>query len=187
MVSVFILWYVGGNCTELRRGNCWIDKKPAQMFGLFLLFSPQRAFLTGDQLRYSEWRPSETCGEYTPLPAVHSLHRMTVNLDLNLFWGAVACMWGYAVFTFTSQNHVCALGSLPWSLSHQLRFKGGRGRWVWGLAPRWHFQLDQLAAISAFYLQKSQCHYGTVCQDPRTMLMLVRSLKSETAGLPVPL
>lgn len=35
--------------------------------------------------------------------------------------GAVACMWRYAVFTFTSQSH----GSLSWSLSHQLGFKGG--------------------------------------------------------------
>lgn len=50
------------------------------------------------------------------------LHRMTSNLDLNLFWGAVACMWGYAVFTFTSHVMSHAAGSLPWSLSDQLRF-----------------------------------------------------------------
>lgn len=78
----------------------------AQMFGLFLLSYSQCAFLTGDQLRHSEWRQSAARGKYTPLPfspAVHSLHRMTVNLDLNLFWGAVA---RYAVFTFTSQSCV---------------------------------------------------------------------------------
>lgn len=59
----------------------------------------------------------------------------------------------------------------------------GGGWWVWGSAPLWHSQLDQLAAISSFYLQKSQCHFGAVFLGPRTKLMLMRSLKSETAGL----
>lgn len=42
-------------------------------------------------------------------------HRMTLNLDLNLFWGAVACMWGYAVFTFTSHVMFRAVALPPLS------------------------------------------------------------------------
>lgn len=40
----------------------------ALMFWHFLLSSPQCAFLTGDQLRTSEWWQSAARGEYTPLP-----------------------------------------------------------------------------------------------------------------------
>lgn len=50
------------NWLEIRRAL------KALMFWHFLLSSPQCAFLTGDQLRNSEWWQSAARGEYTPLP-----------------------------------------------------------------------------------------------------------------------
>lgn len=145
---------------------------------IFLFSYPQCAFFARYSLRNSESRPSAACCEYLP----PQLHRVA----LNLFWDLCVCS------IYVQQS--CQVGvpvSLPWSLSDQLWLwtmpDGGEGRrWVCSLAPLWHFQLDQLAAISPFCLLKSQCHSGAVHFDQRMMLMLVGYLKSEPPGPPMP-
>lgn len=171
------------NWLEIRRAL------KALMFWHFLLSSPQCAFLTGDQLRNSEWWQSAARGEYTPLP--FSSYSFT-EWPRILIWISSGAQLHVCEGMQYLHSPVMSCPTLqapsPGACLISFDFAGGRGgSWVWGSAPQWHFQLDQLAAISPFYLQKSQCHFGAVCLDPRTILMLVRSLKSETAGLPVPL
>lgn len=179
--SLFILWQIRDNCRN-KNGKYWIDgNKQSNCLRAFpLLSGPQFSFFTWAQCRRPERRPSAAGGEFTCWILIWIFSTGGIYV--------LACIWRYAVFTFSSQSPVlvCTFPPLepvsPASTKRsQRRRRGG------GSALQWHFQSDQPAAISSLYLQKSRCHFGAVCLSRRAMLMLEKPLKWETAGLPVQL
>lgn len=81
--------------------------------------------------------------------------------DVSVWWGA--CVRGYAVFTFGSpaaSSGACLISHVP----------GSGGRWACGLAPQWHFQLNQAAVISPCWLLKRLRHFAAALSDLRAML-----------------
>lgn len=116
-----------------------------------LFLTPQPVFSARHPRREPEWGQSAAPGESSPPTA-------WARPDWSVLWGV--CVRGYAVFTFSSHAPspgACLISHVP----------AGGGRFVCGLAPQWHFQLNQPAAISPCYLLKSARHFAAAQSDPR--------------------